>query len=376
MVLALAFLALLSLALALWQWFAAARFPLHHRAPVNHTPAITVLKPLKGCDAETEESLRSWFAQEYAGEVQILFGVASLEDPVCPIVRRLIAAHPGHDAHWVVCPGDLGTNAKVGKLVQLARLARHDLMVVTDDDVRVPPDLLGQVVAPLQDPAVGLVSCFYRMANPANLAMRWEAFGVNADFWSQVLQARTLHMVNFALGAVMVLRRTGLASIGGFEALGDYLADDYQLGHRIAGLGLRVVVSPVAVDCWSAPTTWSDIWQHQLRWARAVRVCQPAAYFFSILSNATLWPLLWMVAHPTPIALAAAGGCLGMRMLTALWCEWRINRKPDLNSLWLAPLRDLLQLVLWAQAFTGSEVVWRGVRLRVRRDGRLVRVSP
>jgi ceramide glucosyltransferase len=373
MSLLLAVLALLSLALTLWQFGAAMRFPLHRRGPATHTPPVTLLKPLKGCDAETEACLRSWFTQNYAGRIQILFGVASAEDPVCDIVRKLIDAHPDVHAQLVICPESLGANAKVSKLAQLARLARHEVLVVSDADVRVPADLLGQLVAPLRESNVGLASCLYRLAQPANLAMRWEAFGTNADFWSQVLQAQTLGPLDFALGAAMALPRSELAVLGGFEAFVDHLADDYQLGNRITQRGRRIVLCPVVVECWSAPLSWSEAWRHQLRWARTIRVCRPSAYFFSILANGTLWPLLWITVLPAPAVLAAAAGCLLVRMLTAVWLEQRINRKLDLNSLGLAPAKDLVQVVVWTMAFAGNHVVWRGLRLRVRRGGTVER---
>ncbi|MCX6895722.1 MAG: glycosyltransferase, partial [Verrucomicrobia bacterium] len=226
----LAILALLSLALTLWQWLAARRFPLHRRiADKSFAPALTLLKPLKGCDAETEKCLRSWLAQNYSGPMQFLFGVADAADPVCEIVRKLLAEFPHRDAQIVVCPEVLGTNSKVSKLLQLERAARHELLVVSDADVLAPEDFLANAVAPLREEGVGLVNCFYRLANPTTTAMRWEAVAVNADFWSSVLQSRTLAPLDFALGAAMVLRRRQLAEIGGFVGIVDCLADDYQL---------------------------------------------------------------------------------------------------------------------------------------------------
>ncbi len=367
----LASLTLLSLTLTLWQFWAAARFPLHRRVAPPHTPPVTLLKPLKGCDSETEACLRSWFLQDYPGEWHLLFAVASADDPVCPIVRKLIAAHPQCEAELVVCSDPLGPNAKVSQLAQVERLAQHPFLVVSDADVRVPPDLLGQLVAPLRDSGVGLVNCLYRLANPSNFAMRWEAFGVNADFWSQALQARTLKPMDFALGAVMALRRADLAAVGGFRGLVDYLADDYQLGHRIASRGRRVDLCPVVAECWSAPATWDDVWRHQVRWARTIRGCQPAAYFFSLLGNGTLWPVLWAVTRPGLLVLALAGACVVVRMLTSLWSEWRMTRHLDFNSLWLAPVKDLLQVAVWALAFTGHRVYWGGRRLRLLPGGRL-----
>jgi ceramide glucosyltransferase len=358
----LAALALLSLALALWQWLAARRFPLHRRVTdFSFAPAITLLKPLKGCDATTAESLQSWFNQNYPGQIQILFGVADAGDPVCPIVRELIEKNPGRDAQLVVCAESLGANGKVSTLIQLERLAKHPLILVSDADVRVPPDFLANIAAPLRDPKTGLVNCFYRLANPATAAMRCEAIAINADFWSQVLQSASLKPLDFALGAVMLTRRNLLEEIGGFSALANCLADDYQLGHRIAKKGHRIALCPVVVECWDAPMNWRDVWKHQLRWARTIRVCQPVPYFFSILSNATLWPLLWLLASPvlskTLCAPLAALALLLMRIIIAQNLQRRFSPSRDnLAPPWLVPVKDLLQAAVWLGAFLGSKV--------------------
>jgi ceramide glucosyltransferase len=368
----LAGLALLSLALTLWQWLVALRFPLHRRGPRgSFAPPVSLLKPLKGCEAETAACLESWFRQDYPGPVQILFGVASADDPVCEAVRRLRSAHPSAHAELVICAASFGPNAKVSTLVQLERKARHEILVISDADVRVPPDLLAQVVQPLQDASVGLVNCFYRFANPANFAMRWEAFAVNADFWSQVLMSQSLKPLDFALGAVMAAPRARLAALGGFAALADYLADDYQLGHRIAQAPARIVLAPVVVECWNAPMTWREVWAHQLRWARTIRACEPWPYFFSILSNATLWPLLWLAIQPTAPVLSVAACCLGVRLATALHLQQKLRQRLALDALWLAPLKDLLQALVWLLAFLSHSVVWRGVKFRIDPGGKL-----
>src|ERR1041384_1661821 len=207
----LALLALVSVALNVWQWCAARRFPLHQRiANPDFAPALTLLKPLKGADAGTEDCLRSWFRQQYAGPVQILFAVATADDPAAAVVNRLMVEFPQADARLVICTGPLSANAKVSKLAQLSHHARHDLFVISDADVRVPPDLLASLVAPLRESGAGLVFSFYRLANPQTLAMRWEAVAINADFWSQVLQGREARGLDFALGAVMATRRADL----------------------------------------------------------------------------------------------------------------------------------------------------------------------
>ena len=429
-------LASLSFFLTLWQWLVAWRFPLHRRsadlqiganqagAPSNAPnrtsalhPPVTLLKPLKGCDAPTEACLRSWFTQDYAGEIQILLAVADPNDPVCPVVKKLIAEFPHHDAQLLVCPERLGANAKVSQLAQLEPHLRHEIIVISDADVRVPVDLLANVVAPLslapvtagaspralnaptvcadsrrRLPAVGLVNCFYQLANPTTLAMRWEAIAINADFWSQVLQSQSLQPLDFALGAVMATRRKQLTEIGGFRALADCLADDYQLGHRIAKHGHHIELCPVVVECWSSPMNWGAVWRHQLRWARTVRVCQPLPYFFSILSNATFWPLIWILVSLPPllvqtpavsgsatVAGAAASlpillglGFLAARVLTAALLHRRLtHRRIGLGAPLLVPLKDLAQVVVWAGAFLGNRIEWRGERYRLHRDGNL-----
>ncbi len=400
----LAALALLSLAITLWQWLAARRFPLHQRAAdTSFAPGVTLLKPLKGLDPETRGCLESWFQQDYRGPVQLLFGVAAADDPVCEVVRQLIAEHPQANAQLVLCPEQLGPNAKVSTLVHLERLAQHDHFILSDADTRVPPDFLAQVLQPLRDPQAGLVNCFYALTNPTTLAMQWEAVAVNADFWSQVLQSRTLKPLDFALGAAMATRRQQLNEIGGFRALVDYLADDYQLGNQIAKRGYRIELCPVVVECREREQGWREVWAHQLRWARTIRVCQPVPYFFSILSNASWWAVLFFLSvvtdfrelttwycglgelgfkHPLAPLVVMSGFALpsfalvlriGMARDTIRWIKQSLFYSP-----WamLAPLKDLLQVPIWALAFLGNTVVWRGERFRVLPGGKLVSVRP
>ncbi len=396
----LAALALLSLAITLWQWLAARRFPLHQRAAdTSFAPGVTLLKPLKGLDPETRGCLESWFNQDYRGPVQLLFGVAATDDPVCELVRQLLAEHPQANAQLVLCPEQLGPNAKVSTLVHLERLAQHDHLVVSDADTRVPTDFLAQVLQPLRDPQAGLVNCFYALTNPTTLAMQWEAVAVNADFWSQVLQSRTLKPLDFALGAVMATRRQQLNEIGGFRALVDYLADDYQLGNQIAQRGYRIELCPVVVECREREQGWREVWAHQLRWARTIRVCQPVPYFFSILSNATVWPNLATIAAFVHIGSRSDMGLLGgdfsptelllfghncflfylgwvIRHFLAYECDRRLIKNQPAHVRFFMPLlKDLLQVPIWALAFLGNTVVWRGQRLRVLPGGKLVPIA-
>lgn len=366
----------ISAALLLWQWVAARRFPLHLRPAIAAGPpvGVTVLKPLQDADSETAACLRSWFAQDFAGPVQLLFGVASEADPVCDLVRDLMAEFPTCDARLALCPEASGANAKVSKLLQLERHARHEILVVSDADVWAPPDLLNALSASLCEAGAGLVTCFYQLPHPATLAMRWEAVAVNADFWSQVLQARSLGPMDFALGAVVALRRPALRAAGGFAPLADQLADDYHLGQLIARAGWRIELCPVVVECREASRGWREVGLHQLRWARTIRLCRPVAYFFSILGNATFWPLVWLALCPGAHVFAAAGLVLLTRIFVTLDLQRRLTRSAEADACWwFVPLKDLLSAAVWVAAFCGNVVTWRGERYRVGRDGVMVR---
>jgi ceramide glucosyltransferase len=371
----LAALAVLSLGLTLWQLVVAWRFPLHHRTDqTGFTPGITILKPLNGCDSETSTCVRSWFAQDYAGPIQILFGVAAADDPVCGLVRRLIAEHPAVLAQLVVCGERLGTNAKVSQLVQLERLAQHEFLCVSDADVRAPRDFLANAVAPLRNGEVGLVNCLYRFASPSNFAMRWETFAVNADFWSQVLQSLSLRPMDFGLGAAMVMPRGRLERIGGFARLANHLADDYQLGQLVSQSGGSVELCPVVVECRTASMTFVEVCSHQLRWARTIRACRPIAFIFTVFSIAAIWPMLWLALQPSMASAIGAILCLSIRGAAGVYLEGRMTGRFIWSSAAIALVKDVFQLGIWALAFTGRRVVWRGVDYRIEPGGRLVKL--
>lgn len=379
--LVLAVLAALSLGIQAWQYAAALRFPLHRRVQPTAPPAaVTLLKPLKGCDSHTLNNLQSWLDQDFPAPIQVLFGVRDPSDPVCDLVRGLIASRPGIRAQLVVCPELLGANAKVSTLAHLESRIEGEWVVVSDADVWVPPEMLSNLARIHEDTGVGLANCFYRLANPATVAMRWEAVAINADFWSQVLQSRSLQTQDFALGAVMSLRRDVLSRMGGFTGLVNHLADDYHLGNRVARLGLRVELCPLVAECWESPSGWGHVWTHQLRWARTIRVCQPLPYFASILSNLTLWMIaLWFAAQWVSLPGIwdkAVQGLVGFglvwRSVAALDLQRRLNRGGwEFGYFWMPWLKDLLGALIWFSAFVGTTVEWRGIRYRVGRDGKL-----
>ena len=359
-----------SIALNLWQWVAGLRFPVRVVASgPEFSPAVSVLKPLKGCDAKTESCLESWFRQSYTADWELLFGVASSTDPVCEIVRRLIKGYPLIKAELVIAAPLLGPNGKVSSLCYLSQKAQHEHIVISDADVFAEKDFLSKVVTEMRDEKVGLVNCFYTLASPRNLAMRLEAVAVNADFWTQVLQALTLRKMDFALGAVIGTRRSVLERIGGFEGLVDLLADDYQLGKRVAELGRKLVICPFPVECRTEEQSPGTVWRHQLRWARTMRVCQPLGYFFSILGNGTIWPVL-ALSSGTVAGKWLFGIGLALRMLGAVSNDRKLTGRRHWCAL-LAPVKDLAQAALWAVSFAGNVVTWSGERFRVSQGGKL-----
>jgi ceramide glucosyltransferase len=248
--------------------------------------------------------------------------------------------------------------------------------MISDADVKVPADFAANVTPQLSDPAVGLVNCFYRLANPSTTAMQWEAVAMNADFWTQVLQRRSLRPVDFALGAVMTLSRARLSQMGGFAVLSDFLADDYQLGRQIVIQQKEIAFATLVAECWDAPLGWRQVWAHQSRWAQTIRACEPVPFFFSILNNASLWPLLFAILVRTPSALGAAAVCLAFRIGSALQQQSKMNQtRVPLRFWWWPPFKDILDAVIWGVAFAGTHIIWRGDRYRLLPGGKLSKVE-
>jgi len=257
-------------------------------------------------------------------------------------------------------------NGKVGVLMDLVAASRYPILIVNDADIRVPPDYLARVTAPLSDPHVGLVTCLYR-AHGDTLAARFEALGVSTEFAPSTLVARLVGVDEFALGSTLAFRRADLERIGGFAAIADYLADDYQLGHRLHALGLKCVLSDVIVDT-HLGGTWTDVWRHQVRWARTIRVSK----FFGYLGLPVTYATLWAVVAAALGHWEIAAGLLVIRMVMAICAGWFVLRSLDVLRLWfLIPLRDLFGVAVWAVALFGNSVFWRGRRLRLDHEGRI-----
>jgi len=258
----------------LFQLYAAWRF--FRRAPRpgvrhDHLPAVTVLKPLKGPGLDLYENLASFCRLDYP-TYQIVFGVEDPRDPAVAVVQQIRRDFPGCDI--VLAVGHAaGANRKVANLRHMMRHARHGVLVMSDGDIRVRPDYLRVMVAPLADPRVGLTTCLYRGVGRFGLPSVLESLSINTDFIPMVLAAQIVQRFEYAYGASIAIRREALDRIGGFAPLADYLADDYHLGNRVAKAGYRLVLLPYVVETVLDSVTLADVWRHQLRWARTYRVC-------------------------------------------------------------------------------------------------------
>lgn len=368
-------LAICSLGITIWQHIVARRFPLHKRCAFSENlPDITILKPLKGDDGNLRECLSSWLNQRYNGKVQFLFAVDSQSDSAYATAQGLLKEFNSVDADIIICGENrLATNAKVSKLIQLSQHIKHKIIVVSDADVYIESDFLNSVISFFEKEKLGMASCFYYLSDPKNFPMRLEAVAINSDFWTQVLQSRSLNPIDFALGAVMIMRMEALDKIGGFEAVSDRLADDYWLGNLIAKAGFRVEITRNVVECRHNNSGLKDVWQHQLRWTRTIRVCKPIPFFFSIISNLTLFSFLLVSGTPSNSSLLMLLLSISVRASTAaLHYKYLTQKEIKLWNFWMPIVKDIFNFCLWVAAFCGNKVLWRNRIYKVSSDGRMI----
>jgi ceramide glucosyltransferase len=345
------------------------------RSTQQLTP-ISILKPLRGTDPEMYESFRSHCLQDYP-EYEIIFGVNDANDPSIQLVDRLKIEFPRHNIQLIICRENLGPNTKVSNLAQMARVAHHEHFIVNDSDIRVAPDYLRRIVAPLSNAQVGLVTCLYRGIANASLGSRLESVGISTDFSAGVLVAQLVERgVTFGLGSTLAFRRRDLQAIGGFESLVDYLADDYQLGSRIAALGLKVMLSDVVVETFLPQYTLRGFWDHQVRWARTIRDSRFVGYAGLGLTFGLPWALLALIcARGAGWAWAWLALTAVLRIAVAVTVgSFVLEDKQVIPALALLPMRDIIALAVWIASFAGHEVSWRGDKFKLH-NGRLIKIS-
>ena len=341
------------------------------------TPPISILKPLKGTDPQIYECLRSHCLQDYP-EYEIIFAVSDPNDPAIATVKKLQSEFPAHRIQLIVCPKILGANIKVSNLAQMLPLARHDHLIVNDSDICVERNYLRRVIAPLTDPTVGILTCLYRGVAAPTLGSRLEALGISTDFCAGVLAARQLEGgMRFGLGSTLAFRRVDVQSIGGFESFADYLADDYELGRRIADLGLKVELSDVVVETVLPPYSMRNFLQHQLRWSRTIRDARARGYMGLILTFGLMWSVVTVIsANGARWSWELFASVTSLRLLVAVVIgRLVLADRQLLRNLWLIPLRDLTAVAVWIASFAGHTVSWRGDSFHLR-NGKLSRAAP
>jgi ceramide glucosyltransferase len=371
--------------LALWGTRDFGRMARRRRAAVgtfpDFAPDVTLLKPVKGVDPRMYVGLASHCRQEYAGRYEILFGVSSLLDPAVAEIERLRQEFPHVPIRIIECLERLGASGKVTNLVQMMREAQYSYVLINDSDIRVSPHYLTRIMACFADQRVGMVTAPYlgQTATPGEGLTLWsrlEALGISTDFLPGVLAARRLEGgIRFGLGSTLAASRLALDAAGGLAPLVNSLADDYEMGARIAASGFRVELAPEVVETSIPGYRLRGFWEHQLRWARSTRdsrrwgylglgitYCLPWAVLNCVASGFALWSfslLSLVLLARTAVALSAGVGVL--------------HDAQVLRDLWLLPLRDFVGLLVWTWSFASDEVVWRGERFRLHR-GNLTRV--
>ena len=338
-------------------------------APTSSEP-ISILKPLAGADLDLESNLRTFFEQDYPA-FEMLFAVREAGDPAVSVVAKLRREYPRVPAQLLVTGEPPYPNAKAFSLDRMLQAAANDLVVMSDSDTRVTPDLLRTVSAEFLDKQLGVATCPYRAVPGPSLWSRLEATGMNTDFIAGILVARMLEGMKFAVGPTIVARRSVLDSIGGFGRLKDYLAEDFVLGKFAAEAGHGVALSSYVIEHHIGDSTVAENIAHRLRWARSTRRSRPSGYVGQLFTMPVplallAWgiaPGLWPVSLLTIAVRAAAAYVVSARVLRA-----RIN--------WLlVPLEDLLGFIFWIAGFFGNTVLWRGRRYRLYADGRFELVS-
>jgi ceramide glucosyltransferase len=341
----------------------------------DFAPPVSVLKSLKGLDPGMYEAFRSHCLQNYP-EYELLFGARDVNEPALELVKRLQQEFPQRQILVIQCPHGLGMNGKVSTLAQMVPEARYEHILINDSDIVAPRDYLRRVMGKFAGERVGMVTSLYRGLAGTTVWSRMEALGLSTDFMGGVLVAREMEGgIRFALGATMATTKNMLRTVGGLEALADYLGDDYELGARTAAAGYSVALADVVVETALPDYNWHGFWMHQLRWARNVKDRRHAQYFGLITTFGLAWGILAVLLDWRAWWTWVALGVISIaRVFAALAIGRNVLRDPNVvRDLWLVPIRDFVALAVWIASFASDEVEWRGLKFRVR-NGRLERV--
>ncbi len=348
---------------------AAAKYRNDTPGPEAGSPAVTILKPLKGAEPLLFENLSTFCTQEYAGAIQIICGVQDRQDPAIAIVERLKTSFPNIDLQLVVDATAHGANLKVANLINMTRHARHDCIVLADSDIGVMPHYLAQLTAALASPGVGAVSCLYHGVGATGFWSRLSALAIDAHFLPSVLIGLQTGLARPCFGSTIALTRDRLVEIGGFEAFADRLADDYAIGEAVRARGLSVATPNMVVAHVCSESSFTDLWRHELRWARTIRNVDPAGYAGLFVTHPLAWALVAGAAGSPGYGAIVGALAIACRivLLRAEKRKFGIAAPPYR----LVPIRDLLSFAVFVWSFRGEDLDWRGRRYQIRADGRL-----
>ena len=349
---------------------AAFRYLGDHAANGNARPPISILKPLSGLDDGLESNLQTFFQQNY-GLFEILFAVRSEDDAAVAVVHKLQKEFPNIPTQLIVTGNPPYPNAKVYSLDKMMAAASHDLLVMSDSDIRVDSDLLVTVASEFADPKIGLATCPYRAMGGPSFWSTLEAIGLNTDFMGGILVARMLEGMKFAVGPTIVARRTVLRAIGGFDRLKDYLAEDFMMGKFAADAGYGVILSSYVIEHHIGSTPLIENAKHRIRWTRSTRRSRPAGYIGQLFTMPLPLALLLTLAKGSwwPLLLAT----VVLRFVAAYVISRRVLHA---RSNWLLlPVEDILGFLFWVGGFFGNTILWRGRRYRLQPDGKFELIS-
>ena len=353
-----------------WRYF-------HQRMPASDprfTPPVSNLKPIKGLDPEAYENLASFCRQDYP-DYEIVFCVDAEDASVISVLDRLKAAFPERRIRVLYGSGRVATNDKVAKLARLVEEAEHEVVVISDSDVRVQPDYLRRITAPLSDKKVGAVTCFYAPTEITTFADQLQTAGMTSDFYPGVLVAWQLDGIKFALGTTIATTRTNLAGFGGYASIENQPADDLLVGRLIAEQGLEVVLLPYVIETVPDYASIRALFHKRLRWLVVMRHMRPSGHFGLLFTQGLAWSIAAVAVHPTA---AVALAYLGTYSFLRVAMTWTIGihglKQPRFwKQMPLIPLWDAIAFFIWSFSFLRKSIRWRGADYYIR-EGKLVPV--
>jgi ceramide glucosyltransferase len=339
-------------------------------------PPVSILKPVHGLEARLKENIESFFQQDYP-DFEILFAADSEDDAALGVVREICARYQQIPSRIIINGRPPWPNPPAYSFARMTEVAAHDILVTSDSDVAVAPSYLREIVPPMLDPAVGMLTCLYRGKNAGGFWSALDAIGMSVEMSAGVLTANLLEGMKFGLGPTIVARKDSVEKIGGYRVLGEYFSNDFVIGNLIERAGYRVILSRHVIDHVVPPMTFRRMWERQVRWAKGTRWSRPKGHFGTGLVFAMPYGILGFLAATAIgnlwLGTALLGAAIVNRVVEALAIGWGVVRDPQArNNPWLYLLRDLLGFAVWCASYVSKRAVWRDSRYELVKGGKIV----